>query len=94
MQFARKGTSDLICCCPNGRYAAVEVKHGKRQREPEQLEFGRGIARRNGISLVVRTVEALTDWLNTHKGEWDGSTTWSNAAGGDRPDGAAAAATD
>ena len=72
MQFARKGTADYLCCCPNGRYLAMEVKLPGKKRRPEQMEFGRRVAQMGGLSIVVRDVAALNEWLGKTRELWYG----------------------
>ncbi len=83
IHFAPKGTADLLCCTPNGRFAAVEIKRPKKRRMPEQETFGRNVAGRNAISLVVRDLNSLALWLADHWEDWhDGVWTCPSRNGG------------
>ena len=70
VQLAPEGTADLICCCPNGRYMAVELKLPGKNRTTVQEQFGLSIAKRGGLSLVISRIESLEAWLNDEAEEW------------------------
>ena len=49
---ADKGTSDVIALY-KGVYLAIEVKHGKNNATPEQIEFLESVARAGGVGLLA-----------------------------------------
>ncbi|GMO63128.1 MAG: hypothetical protein Ta2A_10120 [Treponemataceae bacterium] len=57
IRFGEKGAADLICCMPDGRFAAIEVKSPKGRLSPEQKQWLANIESRHGLVVVARSVE-------------------------------------
>lgn len=53
------GISDRLCCLPNGRFLAIECKAPGKKPTKLQEEFLKGVAKNNGIALVIDGDEAL-----------------------------------
>lgn len=53
------GCSDLLVCLPDGMFAAVEVKRPGGKLTPHQRAFLDFITSRNGLGLVVRSLDEL-----------------------------------
>jgi hypothetical protein len=61
------GVADLIACLPDGRFAAIEMKAPKGRLSDDQEAWLMAVEASNGLSAVVRSVEAysliLAAWL-------------------------------
>lgn len=56
-----RGAPDILCCTPNGRFMALEVKTGTGRATEMQKYHLQQISNRNAVAAVVRSVEeALT----------------------------------
>lgn len=57
------GCSDLLCCLPDGRFAAIEVKRPGARTDPERLavqnSFLDWIRAAGGLGLMVGSLEEL-----------------------------------
>lgn len=53
------GISDRIAVLPNGKFLAIECKAPGKKPTKLQEEFLRGVAKNNGIALVIDGDEAL-----------------------------------
>ena len=56
---AKKGTSDLICCSPNGRFYAFEFKVGKNKLSKSQQEFLTSVNTSKGKAFAIYSMEEL-----------------------------------
>lgn len=52
-----KGTADIIASLPNGKTAHLEIKVGKDNPRPEQLQMQERIRNTNGIYEFISTIE-------------------------------------
>lgn len=59
----QRGVSDLICCSPEGRFVAIEVKMKPNKPTDEQLEFIQSINLRGGIGLIVYSIDEIMENL-------------------------------
>lgn len=49
----QKGISDLLCCAPNGRFVAIEVKKPGNKPTEHQSEFLERVRATGGVGLVI-----------------------------------------
>lgn len=63
----KKGTSDILACCPDGRYVAIECKApGKlRTASEDQIDYLVDIIKRNGFGMVCDSIDSFTEAWNT-----------------------------
>ena len=52
-----KGVSDIICCTPEGRFVAIEVKTTKGKLNIAQKNFLQNVQAHKGIGIVARTLD-------------------------------------
>lgn len=57
------GVSDLVCCAPDGRFVAVEVKKPGGRVGPMQTKFVADVALAGGFGLVVDDLADLYEQL-------------------------------
>lgn len=58
-----KGGSDIIGVAKDGRFIAIECKHGSNKPTPHQVEFLNEIEVRGGYAVIARGVDDLPDDL-------------------------------
>lgn len=54
-----KGVSDILGVLPGGQFLAVELKHGKGRRRPDQVAFQAAIERAGGLAIVCYSLDEL-----------------------------------
>ncbi len=52
-----RGAPDILCCTPNGRFMALEVKTGTGRATEMQKYHLKQISNRNAVATVVRSVD-------------------------------------
>lgn len=60
---SQPGCSDVLCCAPDGGFVAIEFKRPKGKPTEQQKQFLGEIVRRNGLALVVSSVDQLEQAL-------------------------------
>ena len=59
----QRGVSDLLCCAPDGRFVAIEVKRKGEKLTETQKEFLRHINRLGGIGIAAWSLEEVIEDL-------------------------------
>lgn len=63
-RYGLKGSGDIIGCSPDGRFACFEIKTGSAVQNKHQKAFERAISKRNGVYLLIRSMDQLKEFLN------------------------------
>lgn len=58
---ATAGTSDILVCLNDGRFAAIEVKGENGRLTPLQEAFLEEIEKRHGVAILARSVKDVED---------------------------------
>lgn len=67
------GVSDILGIFPDGKFLAIEIKTVNDKLSIEQLDFLENIKKKNGISIVARSVDDVLKVLQEENYiEWDG----------------------
>jgi hypothetical protein len=69
VRFGMKGSSDVIGCCPDGRFLAIENKSNGEPLSASQREFLQMVKARGGVAA---TVTSLDEVVELFKAEIDG----------------------
>jgi hypothetical protein len=75
ISFGFKGSADIIGVTPTGRFLAVECKrplgprggHNGSKQSDDQIEFEKEVKKRNGIYLMVRSLDDLIAGLEKNE---------------------------
>lgn len=62
--YGLKGSPDIIGCTPSGVFFGCEVKTGKAVQNKHQKAFQKAVEKRNGIYIVVRSIEQLKEFIS------------------------------
>ena len=57
------GCSDVLCCAPDGAFLAIEFKRPGGNATEKQLSFLAAVTKRNGLALVVSSLDQLVHAL-------------------------------
>lgn len=57
------GSSDILGLTPNGQFFAAEIKTGKAIQNKHQKAFQKAVEKRNGIYIVVRSLNDLKEFI-------------------------------
>ena len=60
------GSGDIIGMCPSGRFVCFECKTGKAVQNKHQKTFEKAVKARDGIYIVIHSLEELKEWLATY----------------------------
>lgn len=58
------GISDLICCTPQGRFVALEVKLPGKEPTAKQVSFMDAVREAGGIAEVVSSLDDVENIIN------------------------------
>lgn len=65
MNFGLRGSSDIIAIHPiTGTFFGIECKTGSAIQNKAQKNFEKSVLKRNGVYLLVRSIEQLKEFLN------------------------------
>jgi len=64
--YGLKGSPDIIGCTPSGVFCGFEIKTGKAVQNKHQKAFEKAVKARDGIYIVIHSLEELKEWLATY----------------------------
>lgn len=63
-RYGLKGSSDILACSPDGIFCAFEIKSGNAVQNKHQKSFEAAVKKRNGVYIVIRSLDQLKGILN------------------------------
>ena len=64
IRYGKRGSSDIIGICANGRFLAIEAKVGKGRQSPEQMEFERLVRASGGLYVLAYSIDDVKRGLD------------------------------
>lgn len=64
IKLAKKGTSDIIGCLPDGHFLAIECKAKKGKPNKDQIDFLCNIKKFGGVSILAYSLDDVIGGLN------------------------------
>lgn len=64
IRYGKRGSSDIIGICANGRFLAVEAKVGSGKQSPEQVEFERSVKAAGGLYVLAYSIDDVKKGLD------------------------------
>jgi len=64
---AQLGVADLLCCAPNGRFVALEIKTPKGELSTYQERFLDDVKANNAVGMVLRSLDDAINLVEAYE---------------------------